>query len=315
MKSPQDGPRASVVVATHNRPELLRTLLEAIRAQSMTDFQLVVVDDGSDDTTPNVAALADVVVRTDHVGPARARQAGWQVTDGPIIAFTDDDCRPQSQWLERLVETLEQGDAGLAQGRTVPRSDQADRHGPWSRTQHIETESGFYQTCNIAYTRTALEAVGGFHPAFSGPRTSGEDTDLAWRVKEQGYRSVFVAEAVVEHEVWPSSYAAFLKDRPRWGMVVLTLRHHPQLRRLAYRRYFYRPSHARALAGLGVIGLAAAWHPWLAPTLCAGAATLYVGRGPSRPKRLVHLGQVALADLYELAVFVVASARYRTVLL
>ena len=305
-----------MVIATRNRRALLAETLDALSLQTAAPAEVVVVDDGSDDGSGEMAAArGHRVLRTRHGGPARARQEGWLATTTPVVAFTDDDCRPTPGWLESLVAPIRAGTADLVQGRTVPRPDHLDRAGPWSRTQAVDGENGFYQTCNIAYRRDVLVAVGGFDPAFHGPRTSGEDTDLAWRAKERGYRSAFAPDAVVEHVVWPSSYRAFLRDRRRWGMVVLTLKHHPQLRRLAYRRWFYRPSHARTLAGLAVLAGAATVRRWLPFALGAGVAAAYAARGPRPAARLLHLVEVAVADAYEVGVFVAASVRYRTLLL
>jgi len=164
-----------------------------------------------------------------------------------------------------------------------------------------------------------LERLGGFRDEFSGPRTSGEDADLGWRALEAGCRLRFEPEALVHHVVWPSSWWAYLKDRPRWGMVVQVVRYHPEARRLVYHRYFWRASHARTLAGLAVLALAAAVRRWLPPALAATVMTGYLvkTRGSSVPAHLraLRLAQVFVADTVEVAVLARASVRYRTLLL
>ena len=97
-------PRATVVVATHNRAYRLSLLLHALRAQTLPrqEFEVVVVDDGSTDSTPLLLADAErsgdldlrVLRREPAAGPATARNMGWRIARAPIIAFTDDDCRP-----------------------------------------------------------------------------------------------------------------------------------------------------------------------------------------------------------------------------
>src|SRR3712207_1354018 len=102
-------PRVSVVVATHQRAERLRSLLAGLRAQTLPreDFEVVLVDDASSDHTQTVIAeeLAEgsLSLRTlrheRNEGQARARQDGWQHASAPLIAFTDDDCVPAPTWL------------------------------------------------------------------------------------------------------------------------------------------------------------------------------------------------------------------------
>ncbi|MFZ6004384.1 MAG: glycosyltransferase [Actinomycetota bacterium] len=320
MPSSDGPPSVSVVVATHGRARMLADLLDALEGQSRRDKEIIVVDDESPDDTPAVLAARGIrSVRVARGGPGLARQQGWQLARAPVIAFTDDDCVPTAGWLDALVAPIERGDADLVQGRTLPRPDQADRQGPWSRTQRVESENGFYQTCNMAYRREVLETLGGFRPSFAGPNTSGEDTELAWRAREAGYRTAFASEALVHHEVWPSSYWAYLRDRRRWGMVIQIVKYHPEIRVLAYRRWFYRPSHARLLLGLAVLAGSVIVRWWAPFALLGAFFTLDLVRTRDRAapvhRRLLHRAQVLTADLVEVAVFAVNSIRYRTLYL
>lgn len=312
-------PSVSVVIATHGRADLLVELLDALAAQTRSDIEVVVVDDDSHDHTPRVLAERSTrSIRVARGGPARARQVGWRAATAPIVAFTDDDCVPTPGWIDALIAPIRAGIADVVQGRTLPRPDHADREGPWSRTQRVEAENGFYQTCNIAYARRVLEALDGFRPSFAGPNTSGEDAELGWRAREAGYRTAFAEDALVHHAIWPSSYWAYLRDRRRWGMVIQVIRYHPQTRALAYRRWFYRPSHLRVVAAVPVIvtaGLIRWWAPLAMLATLFGADLLRTrGRGPVH-RRLLHLTQVLTVDVVEVAVFAANSVRYRTLLL
>lgn len=317
---PSAEPGISVVIATHGRAALLEETLDALAAQTRRDVEIVVVDDESADETPAVLARRGVrSIRVTRRGPGRARQEGWRAARAPIVAFTDDDCVPTPEWLEELVRPIEEGDADFVQGRTLPRPDQLDRIGPWSRTQRVEAENGFYQTCNMAYRRDVLDALGGFREDFSGPRTAGEDTDLAWRARAAGYRSGFAPAALVHHVVWASSYREFLRDRRRRAMVVQVIKFHPDSRRLAYRRWFYRPSHVRTLGLLAALGAAALVRRWLPAALLAAMTGAYLARtrrsGRPVPERALHLVRVLTADTAEVAAFAASSVRYRTLLL
>lgn len=314
------SPAVAVVIATHGRAALLAQALDALERQTRQDFELIVVDDDSRDATPAVLETRGVrTIRVSRRGPGLARQIGWQAATAPIIAFTDDDCVPSPGWLEALVRPIEEGRADFSQGPTLPRPDQADRMGPWARTMRVEKANKRFPTCNMAYRRSVLEELGGFREEFVGPRTAGEDADLGWRALAAGRRFEFVPAALVHHEVWPSSWTAFVKDRPRWGMIVQVVRYHPAARELAYRRYFYNPRHPRFLVAFGVLLVAGAVRRWLPAVLLAAMVGAYVTktRGSHVPagRRALHLVQVLAADAVEVAVFARASVRYRTILL
>jgi glycosyltransferase involved in cell wall biosynthesis len=191
---------------------LLRRLLDGLAAQTLADHEVIVVDDGSDDGSPEEALLEGQrgrpvrLLRNPGRGPYEARQAGVEASSSPYLAFTDSDCVPQPKWLEVGVNALEAG-ADVVNGRTVPERPPA----PLERSM-FSGEEGLYPTCNVFYRRAAFEAVGGFResPAdrtFSSGTTArawgfGQDTVLAWRVRRAG-RAAYAAEAVVEHHVFP----------------------------------------------------------------------------------------------------------------
>ena len=320
-------PAISVVVPTRDGAARLPRLLAALDAQDLHDpYEVVVVDDGSRDTTPQVLAelgpgLAvplQVIRFPASRGPAAARNAGWRAASAPIIAFTDDDCAPEKGWLGALVAGLDGAD--IAQGRTELDPDQDDNHGPFSHFVGVRRESGYYETCNIAYRRAALERVGGFDEGFRHP--FGEDTDLAWRVKAAGGSTVFVPDAVVLHDVVPQTYQQHLRRLRRREGLVRALGNHPGLRGEVGLGLFLWPTHPPALA-VAVTGAALAARPGLptvAAALGAGAWYAHVCRwNTPKPARRVQWAAVVpmrlAADLYEIAVLARASLRHRTVLL
>ena len=323
---------ASVVVATRNRADRLHRLVDALVAQDDGGpFEVVIADDASDDDTVATAArLAGIHAATLPVrvvrlwrqaGPAAARNRGWRAARASCIAFTDDDCVPQPGWLHALVAGLERAD--VAQGRTVPDPRQAERRGPFSRTLEVTAETGYYETANIAYRRQVLERVGGFDERFRYP--TGEDTDLAWRARDAGARTTFVPEAVVYHDVRPSSFLTHLRDLRRWDGVVLAATLHPELRDLFHRRWWWRGSHPPALlagVGTGMAVAAVARRRWWRLVPAAALVAPYaryrlriepLAGGPRR--RAAAIPAALLADLGEVGVLARSSLRYRTLLL
>jgi hypothetical protein len=237
-----------------------------------------------------------------------------------LVAFTDDDCAPRPGWLAALHRRL--AGADLVQGLTRPDQDEWDARGPFSRTLWVSDESGFYETCNMAYRREVLERLGGFDERYRHPY--GEDADLAWRAKTAGCTSTFAAEAVVHHEVTPSDWRARLRDARRLEGVVLNVRDHPWMRDRLHRRWFQRPSHPPALLALAgaVVALSRPRSPvrWLAGAALGAPYLWHRTRGgdPAWCRRRdwpVVLPQMLAVDLLDVGVLAKASAKHRTFLL
>jgi glycosyltransferase involved in cell wall biosynthesis len=324
MPTESKAPQVSVVIATRDRAGSLENLLGALERQVFGDaeFEIVVVDDGSRDHTSETASR--FAARTiyplrylrleESQGPAMARNHGWRAARAPIIAFTDDDCLPESGWLAAGLAAFSDG-IGVVQGRTQaePGAEGYGEH--FSRTMEAREEDGHYPTCNLFYRREALERAGGFDESFR--HACGEDTDLAWRVKALGYESRFSREALVIHEVRPPSFRIFLRERRRFADQILLVKRHPHLRSFYYRRYFYQRSHVHAIAALGLIAVATT----VAPPAAAMLPVVWLDRfrhtklSGSWPHRLFVAAQLLVGDLWELAVFCYCSIRYRSILI
>ncbi|MFP5220097.1 MAG: glycosyltransferase family 2 protein, partial [Actinomycetes bacterium] len=124
----------AVAVSTYRRPELLSRLLAALEAQSvpLEQVEVVVVDDASGDATWGVLQHAvehsplrlTALRQPVNGGPAAGRERAWRATTAPVIAFTDDDCRPVPQWLAEGLAAMTAHDPAVVVGRTVPDPEQ-----------------------------------------------------------------------------------------------------------------------------------------------------------------------------------------------
>ncbi|MET9795587.1 HAD-IIIA family hydrolase [Nocardiopsis alba] len=184
------GPRYAIVVPTVGRPGLAEVLRPALTADvDDAPAEVVVVDDrpGSeaDDLLPDIGDPRVRVLRMGGVGPATARQAGWQACSTPWIVFLDDDVRPPADWPARLrtdLRGLPENVVG-SQGRIlVPRP--RGRRPTDAERNTIALEGARWITADLALRRSALERVGGFDTRF--PRAYREDTDLVLRLWESG---------------------------------------------------------------------------------------------------------------------------------
>lgn len=315
------------MVATHGRAALLPRLVEALERQvAAPEFEIVLVDDGSPDDTwatiDRLSATSRLRVRGVRMpgqsGPAAARNAGWRAATGDLIAFTDDDCVPQPSWLATLTRGL--ADVDIAQGTTRPDPAQEHLLGPFARTMDVRSETGYYQTCNVGYRRTVLDAVGGFDDDL---RQAGEDIELATRAIAAGATTTFCADAVVHHDVRPSSLRAHLRGTVRWGGIVLAVRKQPALRARLYHRVIWKRSHVPAVAAVAGLALTVGARTPLGRAAGLAALAPYARHRlvvqplpHTQPgQRAALLPQALVADLAEVGVLAVASARYRCVVL
>lgn len=316
--------RVAVVVATRDRAAFLPELVAALAAQTRAPDEVVVVDDGSSDETPEVltrlrerGGLPLTTLRHESPqGPSAARAAGVAATTSEVLAFTDDDCVPEPGWLAALAAAAETAD--LVQGRTRPA--EASAVGPWDRTIWVDTPTGLYETCNLAVRRAAFDGVGGF-PRLSllaegrGGRGFGEDAALGAAIVGAGGRVAWAADAVVAHRWLPGRYADHLSGR--WRM-----RAFPGLARVAPQSPppFLGVFHTRRTAAvdLAVVGVAVAAvlrHPLpllgVLPWLRTSWPTARAKARGRRRGALVRLAQLAVSDVVGLSALVVGSARHR----
>lgn len=246
-----ERPHVSVVVSTYQRAADLPGLVAALEAQTypLDDVEVVIVDNGSTDGTDEVLSRLTASSPLDihpvslelNDGSSGGRNAGWRAASGEIIAFTDDDCLPEPDWLKEGLQAMEEG-VVLVQGRTEPqRKVRALERGAGSARM-----DGLYPTCNVFYRRDVLESTGGFDRAdgvklgfrsgsFGSGYGFGEDTMLAWRVARSG-RVAYAPDAVVRHAVTRPALREYVVRNWIVGSFPALVREVPELRDLLLRR-------------------------------------------------------------------------------
>ena len=178
-----------MVIPTARRETRLAFALEALASQTLAPERFEVVVVRADDPGPTTDAPDGLNVTflsaPPGAGAAAGRNIGWRAAAAPLVAFTDDDCRPAPEWLERLLDAAGEDGERILQGRTEPDPDERVRLHGLATTQTIVGPTPWYQTCNIAYPRALLERLDGFDERFDG----GEDADLGLRAVEGGAQS------------------------------------------------------------------------------------------------------------------------------
>ena len=217
----RDWPRVSVVVCTHNGRRTIRECLAGLARLRYPDHEVIVVDDGSTDGVAQIAGDFHVrLVRIDNGGLSRARNIGLRAASGEIVVYIDDDAWPDRDWLAYLVQPFDDsrcvavggpnlpptGDGPVA--RSVANSPGGPNHVLWS-----DDEAEHIPGCNMAFRKSALEAVGGFDEQF---RIAGDDVDLCWRLQERDGVLRFHHAAVVWHHR-RGTVRAYLRQQFNYG--------------------------------------------------------------------------------------------------
>jgi len=203
---------ASIVIPTFNRADSLQNCLHALEKQTLgTDrFEVLVVDDGSTDHTP--VFIERFIKQTDLLlkyfqqnrrGPAAARNFGISASRSDLIAFIDDDCVPESVWLENLIKAMPENKKCAGVGGKIVRLNNTliSRYIDDSRAMNHGNEKGkirYLVTANALYRRSCLLEVEGFDTSFKWP--GGEDPDLSFRMEQLGYVLASTDDAVIRHE-------------------------------------------------------------------------------------------------------------------
>ncbi len=204
----------SLLLCTRDRSNYLPHVLDAFEAlEYPQSWEIVIVDNGSKDET---AVILDKFAKNSRhnvvlayeakPGCGNARNRALQIAQGEVVAFTDDDCYPQRDFLVAVMRAFEDTTVGYMGGRvllydpqdlpiTIKISEKFERFSPGSFIG-----PGYIHGANFAFRRKALESIGGFD-SLLGPGTPypSEDCDALIRMSYSGWGGVYWPEAVVSH--------------------------------------------------------------------------------------------------------------------
>jgi GT2 family glycosyltransferase len=227
---------ATIVIPTYNGATRIGRCLECVLNQTTTrSYEVVVVDDGSTDQTASVARSYPGVRVISQVnrGPAAARNRGAAEAHGEILVFTDDDCEPLPDWLERMLAPFDGmpdivGSKGAYLSRQRPvtarfvQLEYEDKYRRLARFQYID----FIDTYAAAFRRESFIAANGYDTSFPVP--CAEDVDLSYRLAHLGHKMVFIPEAKVYHR-HPERLWDYLKKKYKFAFWrVLAVRKTPE---------------------------------------------------------------------------------------
>lgn len=317
LAEPGDRPvRASVIVPVRNARKTLPRTLDALTRQVVGElYEVIVVDDGSDDGSAELAEHAPGpirVLRQAGAGAAAARNRGAAAARGAAICFTDADCFPTPGWLAAGLRALER--AELVQGAVRP--DPHAARTPFDHTLRVLRETGLYETASLFVRRDLFDALDGFELwlELEVGRPMAEDVWFGWRARRAGATVAFEADALVHHAVIAQRPLAFILERRRLRYFPAIAAKMPEIRRemLFARLFLSRRSAAFDSAVLAVAAALAVRS--VGPLLAAGPYAWLLSRtarrwGPKGPEAsAVHV----VRDLVGLVSLVRGSVRYRS---
>jgi glycosyltransferase involved in cell wall biosynthesis len=208
---PMDPPatRVTVVVPTRGRAAYLEVTLDSLRRQrTETPHELIVVDDGATDATPEVAERfgARLIRHGQRRSLNAARNSGLREAGAPLVAFVDDDVLVPPGWLDALVEGADRHPEAEAFGGPIrarfeghaPRG--CGREDPPITTLDLgaqDVEAEMVWGANFAVRRSAVERIGEFDESLD--RAHGDEEDWLLRLRTEGGRIVYLAEAGLDH--------------------------------------------------------------------------------------------------------------------
>ncbi|HKK72601.1 MAG TPA: glycosyltransferase [Candidatus Krumholzibacteria bacterium] len=268
----------SVVVPTYRKADLLRRTLEALADQWLPDaveWEVVVVDDGSDDEGATDAVLEDLAARIPLVeagcgrneGRARARNRGWRAARGRWILFLDDDIVLRSGALVAHVEA-QRAREGVHLGTVVTAPeivdsalfDYLDTRGVAKCPPASEVPSRYLLTQNVSIPRAALERVGGFDEDFGA--YGFEDMEIAFRLEDHAGMRFYALPAAVGEHVHHHSLDEYLQKKVVCGRETLPRLAELHPHRLAEMKLDVLPglsANAAASRRALAVALAASW--------------------------------------------------------
>ena len=216
-----DEPVISIIIPVWNSPNLLRRCLDALGAQTLSRdmFEIIVVDNGSTDDTSDVARSFPGVILLNEPRPGSyaARNRGLRQARGIYVAFTDADCLPAPDWLEKgLAAAGRHPDAGVLAGR-IELFEEGETEGPaFSDYERLFSFPQAYAargncaTANWISRRTVFQEFGGFDERLK----SGGDRQMALRIRDAGLPLIHAPDMLVLHPV-RASRGSLVRKRQR----------------------------------------------------------------------------------------------------
>ncbi len=206
QRSLQKRPQFSVIICTYNGARRIESCLTSLMDLEYSDYEVIVVDDGSQDQTREIVQRFSgvrFISQPSNKGLSAARNLGAKHAKGEVFVYTDDDCQVDREWLFWLARGLSELDCDACGGPNLPPTpidgDEAIVSAAPGAPSHVliaDREAEHLPGCHIAVRREAFEAIGGFNTDYW---IAGDDVDFCWRLEQAGFQMGFQAASFVWH--------------------------------------------------------------------------------------------------------------------
>ncbi len=192
----------SIVIPTFNESKYIEKCLQSINSQSYTNFEIILVDNGSTDATVKIAQqYVDKIVESPEGNIAELRNKGAAVAKGEILGFIDADCLAHPNWLNNMLMTMKGKTAVCGCYCTPPDEANWVEKAWYSIKPRGIRKVNFLGTANLFFLRSVFTQLGGFDTCLS----TGEDYDICQRAKSMGYAVISNDKIKVIHLRGPKS--------------------------------------------------------------------------------------------------------------
>jgi len=234
-------PKVSVIFTVKNEEKTIVHAIESVLRIDYPEYEVIVVDGGSEDQTVAVATDHGVkVIQTKDSTPGQGRNVGIVNSSHPIVAFIDGDCYiERKDWLRNGVDLLRQEGIGGVGGPVTP-----FRKASYMSRALMDVLSSFFanagsaqfaryekqrevdsiSSCNAVYRREVIERAG----LFAEDLRFCEDANLNYKIRKLGYRLVYSPKVIVEHDWKVYSFSSLFRYMFRYGAgrAVAVKKHH-----------------------------------------------------------------------------------------
>lgn len=220
MASSKTGsPMVSVVIPAYNAERCIEKVLDAIFEQTLLPAEVILVDDGSQDTTLELAKKWEEagkikVITQKNSGAAAATNEGIQNASGDFICLIDSDAVIEPDWIEEILKEFNDPEVAASAGSILT----LNKDSLWAKIMGYDLEYRYWRikskytkhlsTCAVIYRKEALTRVGLFNTALK----YGYDNDMSYRIGKAGYKLVLQKGVKVFHR-WRDTFKGYFKQQ------------------------------------------------------------------------------------------------------
>lgn len=248
----------SVIVPTYNRPETLKKLLQSLEKQTFSKelFEVIVVYSQKDtsesflSTFKTTFKLVPLCIEDKEFNGKSAsikRNCGVQKAQYSWLAFTDDDCVSDSDWLANASKVISSKKTSGIEGKTVVPHQEKQTF--TAKGMAFLSQFGGYQTCNMFYEKEAFLKIGGFD---SNLPFYLEDTDMAWSFLEKDLTLTPAENVVVTHPVPEPNVYRWIENAIRTRKIPYLAKKHPLMFKKTNFKALSKSSLIMALLFIGI---------------------------------------------------------------